>query len=181
MIRRPGPPARSIAALALAAAAMLAVGCDGNGRVLGYTSGELYPEDVRTVAVEIFESRPFDQGVEFDLTEAVVKEIELRTPYKVVARSGADTALDATITDVDRRLLSRTPEAGIPQEVQVTVTLSFEWKDLRSGQVLRKRSRLSGTGEFIPTRGVGEFYEHAQHEAVAEIARDIVSVMRRDW
>jgi hypothetical protein len=89
--------------------------------------------------------------------------------------------LSGTVLDVARRVLSRSRRGGVPQESQVVVTVSFEWKDLRSGEVLRKRGRIAGTGEFVATYPVQEPYEKAQHEAVAELARDVVSVMRSDW
>ncbi len=173
---------RRIAAVALLAAALVAVpACQTGPDAGGYTTRPPFPEQFATVAVPIFDNRTFQQGVEFDLTEALIKEIELRTPYKVTPSSRADTMLVGTVLDVSRRTLSRTFEGGIPQEMQVVVSVSFEWKDLRTSQVIRKRSGISGTGEFIPTRTVGEPYEKAQHQAVAELARDIVSVMRDDW
>ena len=177
-----GKARRPSAALLGACLIAALVGCSEGSGLLGYTAEELYPENVRTVAVEIFESRTFQQGVEFDLTEALAKEIELRTPYKVAERSVADTLLTGTVYNVRRSVLSRTHDAGIPQEVQVRVTAGFEWKDMRTGQVIRKRGRIDGTGEQMPVRTAGaEPYETAQHEAVAELARDIVSTMRRDW
>ncbi len=168
--------------MAVIAAGVALAGCHGDGgSLLGYRNTALFDPNIDTVAVEIFENQTFERGVEFDLTEALVKEIELRTPYKVVSRSRAQTVITGTIDTVRRSVLSREFEAGVPQELQVTVTTSFEWKDLRSGRVLRERGRISGTGEFIPTQPVTEPFEHGQHTAVAELARDIVSVMRDDW
>jgi len=167
---------RVIPCLAIATL-LLVAGCKKGG----YTTAGLFPSEYQHVAVPIFDNLSFQQGVEFDLTEALIKEIELHTPYKVTASNRADTMLSGTVLSVSRRTLSRTFEGGIPQEVQVVVTVSFEWKDLRSGQVIRKRSQIQGTGEFIPTYAVGEPYEKAQHEAVAELARDIVLVMQADW
>jgi hypothetical protein len=158
-------------------------GCDQttqNG-LLGYHAEELFPEQYQTVAVDIFDNRTFFQGVEFDLTEALVKEIELRTPYKVVANDRADTVITGTIHTVRQQSLSRVRNGGVPQEMQLIVRVNYEWKDVREGRVIRKRRTLSGSGEYIPSSGLSEPYEVAQHRAVAEIARDLVSDMRRDW
>jgi Lipopolysaccharide-assembly len=157
-------------------------GCGkAGGGFLGYRHEPLYPTNVRTVAVEIFENRSFYQGAEFDLTEALAKEIELRTPYKVVDRSSADTLITGTISSIKQGVLSRTTTGGVPQEMQVTVNVAFEWKDMRSGQVLRARSAINGTGQYVPTEGLSESYSTAQHEAMAELAQQIVSVMQQDW
>ena len=55
---------------------------------------------MRTVSVPIFDNQSFYQDVEFDLTEALVKEIELRTPYKVTGADRADTILQGEIVSV---------------------------------------------------------------------------------
>lgn len=147
----------------------------------GYTAAPLFPDDVRTVAVDILANRSFYRGVEFDVSEALVKEIELTTPYKVASHGSADTLITGTIRSVKQGVLSRTHDAGLPQEMQVTVTASFEWKDQRSGKVIRKRATVVGTGEYVPTTPLGEPYEIAQHRAAAELAREMVSIMRSDW
>jgi hypothetical protein len=155
-------------------------GGEGDG-FLGYRSGGQFPEDVRTISLDVFDNRSFYRGFEFDLTEALGKQIELVTPYKVVARSRADTSLTGTIRSVEQRVLSRAADGGLPQEVQVTVVAGFEWKDLRSGEILRRRNTLTATGEYVPSRPVGEPFEIARHAAVEELARELVMVMRAGW
>lgn len=157
--------------------AVLSVGCKGGG----YKAGETFDTSIRSVAVPIFENRTFYRDVEFKLTEALTKEIESRTPYKVVAAAGADSHLTGTILNVDKKLLSRQFGTGLPQEIEVVVTVSLEWKDLRSGKIIRKRSRIQGTGEHILAHPASEPFEVARHVAVGELAREIVSAMRNDW
>ncbi|MEM7624579.1 MAG: LptE family protein [Planctomycetota bacterium] len=147
----------------------------------GYSTAELFPENYRSVSVDIFQNRTFFRGVEFDLTEAVVKEIEQRTPYTTRPANLADTRLDGSVVSVETRQLSRTREAGLPQEVEVAVTIDFEWTDQRSGEVLVSRQGFSAVGRYVPTQPVGERFEIGQHAAVQRLARDIVSAMRGDW
>ena len=168
--------ARYLVVAVVIAASAITAGC-----LTGYSAGELYPENVRTVYLPIFANRSFYRETEFRLTEALVKEIESRTPYKVVSSGAADTELTGTILAVNKRLLSRAFEGGVPQELQVTIVADFQWKDLRTGQLIRKRSRIEGTGQYVPTHPVSEPFEVAQHEAVALLSSEIVSVMRSDW
>ena len=147
----------------------------------GYRAGDLYDDSIGTVAVPIFENRTFYRDVEFKLTEALIKQIETRTPYKVASESAADSILTGTITRVDKRLLSRQFDTGLPQEVQVIIIASFEWKDLRTGRIMRKRSRVEGTGEYVPTHPVNEPFEAARHGAVDVLSSEIVSALRSDW
>lgn len=147
----------------------------------GYSTQELYPDQYLSVAVPIFENRTFYRGVEYDLTEAIIKELEQRTPYKALDAGRADTLLSGTVTSVVTPQLSRTREAGLPQELEVLVTLDFEWTDQRSGEVIASRKGFSGVGRYIPTQPVGESFEVGQHAAVQRLAQQIVSTMRGDW
>jgi len=182
MSRLPSADRCVVAGLLLACGlALSACGPTTNGGLLGYHAEELFPTDYQTVAVDIFDNRTFYRGVEFEVTEAITKEIELRTPYKVVSGDVADTALTGTVQVVREQPLSRVRDGGIPQEMQVIVRVSYEWKDVRAGKVIRKRTALTGSGEYIPSAGLNEPFEVGQHRAAAEIARDLVSDMRRDW
>src|SRR6187200_1904171 len=57
----------------------------------------LYSCKIRTVYVPVFESNSFRRGLGERLTEAVQKEIERRTPYKVVGSPNADSVLTGRI------------------------------------------------------------------------------------
>lgn len=147
----------------------------------GYSTTELYPTQYTTVTVPNFENRSNDRVVEFTLREALIKDLEQRTPYKVVSGTGlADTQLTGTVTRVDRQLISRDPSAGLPQEIEVTVTVDFQWRDLRTGQVIRGFRGLSSSGQFVPNRTIGEFDNDGVRLAVSRLAADIVSRMRED-
>lgn len=145
----------------------------------GYSTKELYPTAYTTVAVPNFENLTFTREVEFELREALIKEIEQRTPYKVVRAPGAaDTLLEGTVTEVRRSLVSRQEGTGVPQEVEFTVVIDFVWRDLRTGEDLRGYQGFSATGQYVPVSGAGEFEAAARHRAVQRLATDIVSTMR---
>ena len=147
----------------------------------GYSHEPLYPQDVRTVAVPIFDNRSFYRHVEEDVAEALIKEIELRTPYKVVASGEADTQIHATITQVDQSRMSRSRDGGLPQELELIIRASFQWQDRRSGKTLRQRSGMVATGRYVPAYPPAEPYQVAQHDAAERLAQQIVAVMGADW
>ncbi len=62
-------------------------GCQSTGHVsiFGYSTRPNYDECIRTVHVPIFENNTFRRGLEYDLTRAVIREIEQKTPFKVVS------------------------------------------------------------------------------------------------
>ncbi len=147
----------------------------------GYTHQALFPQDVRTVSVPIFQNHSFYQGLEFEVTEALMKQIERRTPYKVTSAHNADTILQGVITSVRQARLSRQRVGGVPQELEVRITVNYEWKDLRTGRMLRQRQGFEAVGRYIPTQPISETLAVGQHEAVIRLARQIVSAMASDW
>jgi hypothetical protein len=140
----------------------------------------LHRSDVRTVAVPIFASKEFRRELEFDLTRQVVKFIELRTPYKVVHdRKRADTELRGEITRLYAPVLTEDTDTDRPQNIQVTITCWFEWKDLRTGEILKRRDRISGAATHA--QAIGETQDSATVEATSRLAERIVEAMEKDW
>src|SRR5689334_21141965 len=72
---------------------------------IGYHVGtnSLYAPDVATVYVPMIESDSYRRDLGERLTEAVIKEIELKTPYKVVSTPNADSILTARLQQDTRR------------------------------------------------------------------------------
>ena len=73
--------------------------CTALRRLRGYQVGSdsLYAPDVATVYVPMIESDSYRRDLGERLTEAVVKEIELKTPYKVVSTPDADSILSVEL------------------------------------------------------------------------------------
>src|SRR5262249_16212598 len=71
----------------LAGVVLLLPSCtsDFHVNLLGYTSRPNYDTSIRTVYVPIFKNQSFRRGLEFDLTRAVIREIQAKTPYRVVS------------------------------------------------------------------------------------------------
>lgn len=128
--------------LLLAATVVLASlsGCESAGHfsILGYTTRPNYDDGIRTVYVPIFQNNTFRRGIEYDLTRAVIREIEGKTPYKVTSdRCRADTELTGAIISANKQLLNRNQLNEI-REGEITVTVGLAWKDLRTGEMLSK-------------------------------------------
>jgi hypothetical protein len=142
------------------------VGDDPSG---GYQWRSLYREDVKTVAVPIFANKDYTRGVEFDLTKAIINQLEAHSPYKVVPRERADTIL----------VVSEDTRTAIPQEQLYIVTVDFVWKDLRTGRILVERRNFEQTATYYPTLGEGRFV--GSQLAVERLALGIVQEMQADW
>ena len=169
-----------VAVLAAAAAASLA-GCGYSAGEAkgGYAWGSTFRKDVRTVAIPAFGTKAFSRGDEVALTQALIAQVESRTPYKVVPAERADTILEGTVVSAGTGTVSISPFNTLPQESTYTLSVDFTWKDLRTGQVLVDRRNFDQTSTYYPTLGEGRFMGRQQ---VAEaLAGSIVNELSGDW
>ena len=122
------------------ACALLLPACqNGNNFCLfGYSTAPNYRTDIHTVRVKIFENSSFRPGLEFELTRAVIRQIEQNTPYKVVqAGCPADTEITGKIVSFGKGILN-VNNVNEERDIETTMAVEFSWKDLRSGQFLSK-------------------------------------------
>ena len=144
----------------------------------GYSSKPLYRSAYHTVAVPIFGNKDFRREWEFRLTEAIAKNIEYRTPYKVAATDKADTVLTGEITSIQENVLTQRTNTILPRETQVTVIVDFTWKD-RNGRILVERKGFNRAAtEIMQT---GERVTDATQLAVERLAAAIVDQLQSDW
>jgi hypothetical protein len=154
----------------------------------GYQIGNqsLFPTEVHTVYVPMIQSNSFRPNLGERLTEAVVKEIENRTPYKVVGQDQADSVLTATIVNEGKHVL--VPDlSGDAREIQVAMTVRVNWSD-KKGRVFREEKSIPLSSEFVDITGtgnvaaeVGQSVDVAQQQAINRMAEQIVGLMEKPW
>jgi hypothetical protein len=144
----------SLAIVVVGAAALALPACsqDGNLCILGYTTAPNYDTSIKTVRVPVFENRTYYQGLNYDLTKAVVREIQAKTPFKVV-ECDADTELTGVITSFQENYLLANPLNEARQK-EVVMTVELTWKNLRTGEILSRPSRRPGMPIEEPTSTV---------------------------
>jgi hypothetical protein len=147
----------------------------------GYSFTAARQGSVRTISVPVFDNTTFAHGVEVELTEAIVKEVQRTTRWRVVGSRSADSTLSGTITESALKPLSTSSATGLVMEQAVELTVDFEWRDGRSGEVLIVRKGFKSLQSFVPARGTGERLELGRHAAVQELARSIVNELRSSW
>jgi len=161
-----------------AGAAWLAAMTTGCGYGVGHK--DLFRSNIKTVHVPIFQNKDFRRGLEFQLTEALIKAIELHTPYKTTSnKQRADTVLTGEIREVRQGTLGLDFKTHLPRETQATVIASFRWKDLRTGKILVEMDVITQSVDYI--RPVGERFYQASEEAMNDLAERIVEKMEKPW
>jgi hypothetical protein len=139
--------------IGLAGLLVALAGCtsDGHFALLGYTTKPPFDTSIKTVYVPIFGNESYLRGIEFELTKNVIREIESRSPYKVVSSCAeADTILEGRVKS-RVKTINNLNQLGEVRDVQQTLTIEVQWKDLRSGDVLSipNGTRRPQPGEFV--------------------------------
>jgi hypothetical protein len=144
-----------LAALVLSALILPSCETDGHFCVLGYSTRPNYDPNIHSVSVPIFADKTYWKDsasgltLDVDLTKAVIREIEQKTPFKV--KQVADTELKGTIINVTKVVLSPN-QFNYPREVETTLTVEILWKDCRTGDVLSKNPPRAGAPRELDPR-----------------------------
>jgi predicted ABC-type ATPase len=153
----------------------LVAGCEG-----GYSNASLYPEGVGTVYVEMFNNQSFRRGIEYELTDALAKRIESRTPYKVVtSRDRADTVISGQIVQANESVLTTERQIGRALEKNVELHAVVSWKNLRTGELLIDNKTVSASASYSEWQH--ESFTYASTLAANSLAERIVELMETGW
>lgn len=152
-------------------------GCDG---MAGYSNESLFPEDVRSVCLEMFDNQTFRRGVEYELSDALAKRIEVDTPYKIVSNSDrADTVISGQIVSIRELRLSTDRELGTVLEKEVVLRAEVNWKNLKTGQLMMDHLKVSASASY--SKYQQQDFKYASALAANNLARKIVELMERKW
>lgn len=174
---RPAGP-RGLRFVALLVVILNLAGC-ANYR-WGYQS--MYRPDIRTVHVPIFESDSFRRELGERLTEAVVREIQLRTPYRVVGPKRAQSVLRGRILADGKRTVTE-DLYDIPRVIETDLVAEVQWVsptgDLLSNTMVLPIDPLFlrvGQAENLIPQG-GQSVQTAYQESIQKLAEEIVNQM----
>ncbi|MCI0332713.1 MAG: LPS assembly lipoprotein LptE [Planctomycetes bacterium] len=149
-------------------------------------AGSLYAPDVTTVYVPMIDSDSYRRDLGERLTEAVIKEIELKTPYKVVSTPDADSILSARlITDTRRTLIENAFDD--PRLAETELRAEVTWLNRRRLPIVPTQAvvlppgliEIGQTATLITEEG--QSVATSQQQAIERLAQQIVSTMESPW
>lgn len=174
------------ASLAVALAVAAATGC----ATYRLGNNTLYAPNVRTVYVPVFQSDSFRTTPTVDvaerLTEAVCKEIEKRTPFKVVgSEDAADSVLTGRVVADVKRMVVESP-TDQSRMVEMNYQVLITWAD-RGGSVIASGDvplpaatvDVGQAAALVPE--FGRSVASTQQEAIVKLAQQIVGLMEEPW
>jgi len=139
----------------------------------GYEVGNLY--EIRDVKVDMFDNQSERRTHEFDLTDAVVREIS--------SRGIRVNAKDAAYTLKGRILDFRTPalvdEKGTDQVLVGSLALTLEIRLIDANGTEIWKDQRAETASFTIARG--ETFETARQKIFDKLTRWVVSHLEKQW
>jgi hypothetical protein len=149
-------------------------------------SDTLYAPDVRTVYVPMIQSESFRRDLGERLTEAVVKEIELKTPFKVVGTPDADSILSARLVSDTKRVTIENKNDD-PRALELNMVAEITWLNRRR-EPLHLPAAVPLPPELVPINQAsallpeaGQSVATTQQQAIERLAQQIVSTMEEPW
>ncbi len=167
----------------LALGSLLASGCAG-WRV---GNQALYRPDIRTVYVPPVDSASFRRNLGERLTEAIVRELELKSSYKVEADPAADSVLRCAIISDSKTVITET-RFDDPRDLDLNFFVQVSWTDRRGDLITGSASNIplppivvnvGQAANFVPEGG--QTLATAQQEAFQKLAQQIVGMMEMPW
>lgn len=154
-----------------------------------FGNNTLYAPNVRTVYVPMIQSDSFRVTPNIDLgerlTEAVCKEIEKRTPFKVVGTAEADSVLTARVVADTKRMVVESP-TDQSRQVEMNMQVLVTWADrggavLATGAVPMPAASVDVGQSAMLVPEYGRSVVSTQQEAIVKMAQQIVGLMEEPW
>lgn len=145
----------------------------------GYSMRRPFSTDIQSIHVEMFHSKEFRRELEFRLTEAIVKRIEMDTAYRIAPRNTADAVLTGEILAVNNRTFGDDFDKDLPRETGSTIVVRYRLQDMRSGGIIVERPRFVYQTSYIPP--VGETFSQGMTRGLEGLAEQLVESMESDW
>ena len=170
----------ALAPLCSCALVLFTSGLSGCAEISGYSNESLFPQDVDSVCLEMFDNQTFRRGTEYELSDALSKRIEVETPYKIVSsRDRADSVISGQIVSIAELALSIERETGHVLEKEVEMKALVNWKNLKTGELLIDNQSVSASASYSEYQK--QDFTYASSLAANNLARKIVELMERKW
>jgi len=141
----------------------------------GYSLGYRAPSSVKTIAVPMFNNYtfPMRREIEYDLTSAVRKEIQTRTPLALIDSEESDMTLYGSVRAFRQRLLAEGRVLNQPIEQTIIISVDIRVEDYVNQRVWKERVTVQ---EPVSLQ-VGETIVDGRERAVENLSEKIVELL----
>ena len=159
---------------------LFTISLSGCAQLSGYSNESMFPQELDSICLEMFDNQSFRRGAEYELSDALSKHIEVDTPYKIISSSDrADTVISGQIVSIGESAISMERETGRILEKEVHLQAIVNWKNLKTGELLIDNESVSASASYSEYQQ--QDFKYASSLAANNLARKIVELMERKW
>ncbi len=152
----------------------LVAGCG----VYSGTSGRV-DDSIKRVAVQYLDNMTPEPNLGVDLSDAIIRAIQLDNTLKVTDEGEADTIISGKVMRYRlREVAARNDLTVVEYEVQIAVVLTMTIR--ANGEKIFDKKRFTGTGNYALNDELSS-EDLARVDAAEEIVRDILAMVVEDW
>lgn len=162
------------------AAAMTFSGCS-------YTQKTVLPRNIKTIYVETVKNKldveeiyAYQQGLEMDITNAVIRRLQQDGTVKVVEKKNADAILKTDLLAFEQEGL-RFDQLEEVKEYRLFIVVSLRLMDAKTGDLIWAEPNFTGDNEYYVTSVTSIGEQKAATDAVNHLAYNIVDRVVEDW
>jgi hypothetical protein len=153
----------------------------------GYTRKTVLPRNMKTIYVETVKNKlnadniyAYQQGLEMDITNAVIRRLQQDGTVKVATQKDADVILKTDLVSLDQEGLRFNSLEGVSQ-YRLFIMVRLILVDAKTGDTIWEESNFSGGTEYYVTTVTSIGMQKAAGDAVNNLASNIVNRIVEDW
>lgn len=153
----------------------------------GYTRKTVLPRNMKTIYVETVKNKlnadniyAYQQGLEMDITNAVIRRLQQDGTVKVTTQKDADVILKTDLVSLDQEGLRFNSLEGVSQ-YRLFINVRLRLEDAKAGDTIWEESNFSGGTEYYVTTVTSIGMQKASEDAVTNLAYNIVNRVVEDW
>lgn len=153
----------------------------------GYTNKTVLPRNIKKIYVETVKNKlkpdeiyAYQQGLEMDITNAVIRHLQRDGNLKVVTKEKADAILKTDLLSFEQEGL-RFDQLESVQEYRLFAVVALTLVDAKTEDVLWEEPNFTGDNEYYVSDITSINEQRAAVEVVDRLAKNIVDRIVEDW
>ncbi len=153
----------------------------------GYTNKTVLPKNIKTIYVETVKNKipieevyAYQPGLEMDITNAVIRRIQIDGNLKVTTQDQADAILKTDLVAYEQEGL-RFNQLESVEEYRLFIVVAIKLIHAKTGEVIWEEPYMSGDNEYYVSDVHSVAEQAASQKAVERLAHNIVDRIVEDW
>ena len=152
-----------------------------------YTRKTVLPRNIKTIYVETVKNKlkvediyAYQQGLEMDITNAVIRRLQQDGTVKVVKQENADAILKTDLLAFEQEGLRFTQLEEV-KEYRLFIVVRLRLVDAKTGDLIWEEPNFTGDNEYYVTTVTSIGDQKASVDVVDRLAFNIVDRITEDW